>query len=216
LTLKVINRNGCALYTSIKLRSIKSDDAAPTYKVYKTLLFFWSCCTYLCLKNLMTVRVAQIIWTKMAEWLVYYKLKWMWERAFLVPELVPRSRIFLPWRWRRYVTSKRRFTQEVHSATSKKTAFFFPSLVWNIVFTFSWRDWGNPWSAEFVPESRLEIWPPPKYQTVVLPVQTTTEPYLSAAPSHLLQSHKHTDAHSIGLLFKYSNFVLIISELQLY
>jgi hypothetical protein len=38
--------------------------------------------------------------------------------------LVPRSRIFLPWRWRRYVPPKRRFTQDVHGAISQKTAFF--------------------------------------------------------------------------------------------
>jgi hypothetical protein len=35
--------------------------------------------------------------------------------------LVPRSRIFLPWRWRRYVPPKRRFTQDLHGATSQKT-----------------------------------------------------------------------------------------------
>jgi hypothetical protein len=34
------------------------------------------------------------------------------------------SRIFLPWWWRRYVPPKRRFTQELHGATSLKTAFF--------------------------------------------------------------------------------------------
>jgi hypothetical protein len=38
--------------------------------------------------------------------------------------LAPRSRIFLPWRRRRYVPPKRRFTQDVHSATSQRTAFF--------------------------------------------------------------------------------------------
>jgi hypothetical protein len=37
--------------------------------------------------------------------------------------LVPRSRIFLPWRWRRYVPSKRRLAQDTHSATSQKTYF---------------------------------------------------------------------------------------------
>jgi hypothetical protein len=29
-----------------------------------------------------------------------------------------------PWRWRRYIPPKRRFTQELHGATSQKTAFF--------------------------------------------------------------------------------------------
>jgi hypothetical protein len=38
--------------------------------------------------------------------------------------LVPRLRIFLPWRWSRYVPPKRRFTQEIHGAISQKTAFF--------------------------------------------------------------------------------------------
>jgi hypothetical protein len=33
--------------------------------------------------------------------------------------LVPRSRIFLPWRWRRYASSKRQYTQDLHGATSK-------------------------------------------------------------------------------------------------
>jgi hypothetical protein len=37
--------------------------------------------------------------------------------------LVPRSRILLPWRWRRYVPPKRRFKQDLHSATSQKTEF---------------------------------------------------------------------------------------------
>jgi hypothetical protein len=44
--------------------------------------------------------------------------------------LVPRSRIFLPWRWRRYVTLKRRFiSQDLHGATSQKTAFFIVTAV---------------------------------------------------------------------------------------
>jgi hypothetical protein len=43
--------------------------------------------------------------------------------------LVPRSRIFLPWRWRRYVPPKRRFTQDLHCATSQKTAFFMLTFV---------------------------------------------------------------------------------------
>jgi hypothetical protein len=39
--------------------------------------------------------------------------------------LVPRSLICIPWRWRWYVPPKRRFTQDLHGATSQKTAFFF-------------------------------------------------------------------------------------------
>jgi hypothetical protein len=39
--------------------------------------------------------------------------------------LVPRSRIFLLGRWRRYVPPKRRFiSQDLHGATSQKAAFF--------------------------------------------------------------------------------------------
>jgi hypothetical protein len=38
--------------------------------------------------------------------------------------LVPRTRIFLPWRWRRYVPPKRRFTHDLHGATSQKKPFF--------------------------------------------------------------------------------------------
>jgi hypothetical protein len=34
--------------------------------------------------------------------------------------LVPRSRIFLPWRWRRYFPPKRQFTQDLHGATSRR------------------------------------------------------------------------------------------------
>jgi hypothetical protein len=43
--------------------------------------------------------------------------------------LVPRSRIFLSWRWRRYVPPKCRFIQDLHSATSQKTAFFVVTAV---------------------------------------------------------------------------------------
>jgi hypothetical protein len=43
--------------------------------------------------------------------------------------LVPRSLIFVPRRWRRFVPPKRRFTQDVHGATSQKTAFFMVTAV---------------------------------------------------------------------------------------
>jgi hypothetical protein len=44
--------------------------------------------------------------------------------------LVLRSRIFLPWRWRRYVPPKRRFNPlDLHSAASQKTAFFIVTAV---------------------------------------------------------------------------------------
>jgi hypothetical protein len=45
--------------------------------------------------------------------------------------LVPRSRIFLPWRWRRYVPPKRRFTQYLHGTTSQKTELF---IVYSLAF----------------------------------------------------------------------------------
>jgi hypothetical protein len=44
--------------------------------------------------------------------------------------LVPRSWIFLPWRWKRYVPPKRRFTQDIHGATSQNTAFFIVYFVY--------------------------------------------------------------------------------------
>jgi hypothetical protein len=42
--------------------------------------------------------------------------------------LVPSSRIFLPWRWSRYVPPKRRFTQDLHGFTFQKTAFI--KILW--------------------------------------------------------------------------------------
>jgi hypothetical protein len=38
--------------------------------------------------------------------------------------LVPRWRIFIPWRWRLYVPPKRRLTQDRHSVTPQKTTSF--------------------------------------------------------------------------------------------
>jgi hypothetical protein len=43
--------------------------------------------------------------------------------------LVPRSWIFPPWRWRWCVPPKRRFTQDLHGATSQKTTFFIVTAV---------------------------------------------------------------------------------------
>jgi hypothetical protein len=43
--------------------------------------------------------------------------------------LVPRSRSFPPWRWRRYINPKRQFTQDLHGATSQKTTFFIVTAV---------------------------------------------------------------------------------------
>jgi hypothetical protein len=52
--------------------------------------------------------------------------------------LVLRSRIFLPWRWRRYVPPKRRLAPELHSATSQKTTFFIINVV--IIFICALED----------------------------------------------------------------------------
>jgi hypothetical protein len=43
--------------------------------------------------------------------------------------LVPRSQIFLPWIWRQHDPMKRRFTQDLHGATSQKKAFFTVTTV---------------------------------------------------------------------------------------
>jgi hypothetical protein len=43
--------------------------------------------------------------------------------------LVPRSWIFVPWRWRRYVPPKRQLNQDLHSATSQKMTFFIVTAV---------------------------------------------------------------------------------------
>jgi hypothetical protein len=58
--------------------------------------------------------------------------------------LVPRSWISVLWRWRRYVPPKRWFTQNLHGATSKKTAFFMITAMktsnrtqW-IIVSFNW------------------------------------------------------------------------------
>jgi hypothetical protein len=51
---------------------------------------------------------------------------------------------FSPWRWRRYIIPNRRYTQNIHGATSQKTAFsivfvrvavwWWISFVWNLYF----------------------------------------------------------------------------------
>jgi hypothetical protein len=39
------------------------------------------------------------------------------------------SGFFLPWRWRRHALPKHRFSQDLHDATSQKTAFFIVTAV---------------------------------------------------------------------------------------
>jgi hypothetical protein len=51
--------------------------------------------------------------------------------------LVPRSRIFIPWRWRQYVPPKHRLTQDLHDATSQKTTFFIVTAVKTSNLTYS-------------------------------------------------------------------------------
>jgi hypothetical protein len=53
----------------------------------------------------------------------------VWRRSYLLT-LVLRSRIFLPWRWRRYDPPKRRFNRpHLHGATPQKMAFFIVTAV---------------------------------------------------------------------------------------
>jgi hypothetical protein len=54
--------------------------------------------------------------------------------------LVPRLQIFLPWRWWRYVPPKRRFTQDLHGATSQKMAFFNLFPLCYITYIYSWMN----------------------------------------------------------------------------
>jgi hypothetical protein len=67
--------------------------------------------------------------------------------------LVPHSQILLPWRWRRYDPPKRQFTQELHGATTQKTALFIVTAMktsnltnWKKFhpvqpFSNHWRNW---------------------------------------------------------------------------
>jgi hypothetical protein len=61
-----------------------------------------------------------------------YRLNFQFGCSHLLT-LAPRSRIFLPWRWRRHVHPKRRFTHDLHGATSHKMEFFKVSLFENII-----------------------------------------------------------------------------------
>jgi hypothetical protein len=58
--------------------------------------------------------------------------------------LVPRSRIFQPWRWRRYVPPKRLFTQDLHRATYQKTAFLIITAVKLSNLTYLCRIYKSP------------------------------------------------------------------------
>jgi hypothetical protein len=54
---------------------------------------------------------------------------WKSQSASHLLTLVPHSWIFLPWRWRWHIPSKRRFTQDLHGATPQKMAFFIVTAV---------------------------------------------------------------------------------------
>jgi hypothetical protein len=60
--------------------------------------------------------------------------------------LVPLSRIFLLWRWRWYVSPKRRFTQGLYGATSQKTAFFIVTAVKTSSVNRFWVNIFTPWT----------------------------------------------------------------------
>jgi hypothetical protein len=73
--------------------------------------------------------------------------------------LVPRSPIFLPWRWRRYVPPKRWFnSQDLHGATSQKTAFFVYS--YSSILKPCWKRFCSPhrlsWSYSTWPKVSIQ------------------------------------------------------------
>jgi hypothetical protein len=74
--------------------------------------------------------------------------------AFLT--LVPHSRIFLPWRWRRYVPPTCRFTQDLHGATSQKTTFFIATAVKTSNLTYLRCD---SYNNVFLDNKQCHDWP---------------------------------------------------------
>jgi hypothetical protein len=80
-------------------------------------------------------RLVDLVWTDVSEELIasIFRVEKSARAYFHLLTLVPRSRIFLPWRWRRYAPPKRRFTQDIHGATSQKTAFLIVTAMktWN-------------------------------------------------------------------------------------
>jgi hypothetical protein len=67
--------------------------------------------------------------------------------------LVPRLWIFLPWRWKWYLSPKRRLTEDLHGATSQKTVFFKFKLVCDVwgSQSYNWKllSWGTGNMAPF-------------------------------------------------------------------
>jgi hypothetical protein len=65
-----------------------------------------------------------------------FSRRWLWRMSYsgMWLTLIPLSRIFLPWRWRRYVPPKSRFTQDLHGATSQKTAHIHTRYFFKINF----------------------------------------------------------------------------------
>jgi hypothetical protein len=74
------------------------------------------------------------VWNSLLSWIYIYIYIYIVRSHLLT--LVPRSRIFLPSRWWRYVPPKRRFTQGMHNATTKKTAFFNNTFYFNKSIAF--------------------------------------------------------------------------------
>jgi hypothetical protein len=79
--------------------------------------------------------------------------------------LVPRSWIFLPWRWRWYVPQKRRLTQDLHRVTSQNTTYFILLLdFWTLSITLHSKEHTTFWtsgsvrSLELVLDMLCSVW----------------------------------------------------------
>jgi hypothetical protein len=71
-------------------------------------------------------RRVDLVWTDVSE----ERIASIFSVSSHLITLVPRSRIFLPWRWRRHVPPKHRFnSKDLHGATSKKTALLIDLLL---------------------------------------------------------------------------------------
>jgi hypothetical protein len=113
----------------------------------------WSCLTQTRVRSsqMLGCEYGNVWCLKMDQWVFFFILSRLWfSLVHCVAQtvcrvcshlltLAPGSRIFLPWRWRRYVPPKRRFTQDLHGATSKKTAFFIVTTVKTSNLTCNWN-----------------------------------------------------------------------------
>jgi hypothetical protein len=64
------------------------------------------------------------MWTSVSFVFIHRVRQWL-----VTGNFVPSPRIFSHWWWRRYISPKRRYLQEPHSVTSKKTAFITVTAV---------------------------------------------------------------------------------------